>query len=291
MSATGDALTLVIPLRARNGIALEDFYEYWLNAHVTLPARFPGISSIWLHSVSFAASKWPAVPGTSSRPDAKDELHGVPEATFPTLDDLGSFVGAARVQMEDGIHFLSECINYRSLRGNSVTLVDRTGDKAPDGHDGKLRHLIFLRRKRDLAAMDVRRFVTEKLGPAFARSPEVLKVRYHLFEELEGTLDHPGVALFKPPELQYQAVVEVVMEDERALERFVASPAWTETAEPLGQLCESVHAARVERCITTKHDGTMTLAGIRGVAVADVIKRLEAQSQRHEDVSRLFHRV
>ncbi len=47
------ALTLVIPLRAKAGMSLPDFYQYWLNAHVTLPPRFPGISSIWLHVVSF----------------------------------------------------------------------------------------------------------------------------------------------------------------------------------------------------------------------------------------------
>ncbi len=52
----------------------------------------------------------------------------------------------------------------------------------------------------------------------------MLEVRYRLFEEREGTLDHPGVALFEPPELQYQAVARMVLVDERALQPFVASP-------------------------------------------------------------------
>jgi hypothetical protein len=54
LAAPADYLTLVMPLQARAGTSTRDFYEYWLNAHVTLPARFPGISSIWLHAVSFA---------------------------------------------------------------------------------------------------------------------------------------------------------------------------------------------------------------------------------------------
>jgi hypothetical protein len=41
-----DDMTLVIPLRAKDGMTLPDFHDYWLNAHVTMPARFPGISSI-----------------------------------------------------------------------------------------------------------------------------------------------------------------------------------------------------------------------------------------------------
>jgi hypothetical protein len=49
-----------------------------------------------------------------------------------------------------------------------------------------------------------------------------------------------------------------------------------------------VHAARVSRCITTKYQGTITLAGVRGVAVADVIRRFGADSQLDDEVSALF---
>jgi hypothetical protein len=49
-----------------------------------------------------------------------------------------------------------------------------------------------------------------------------------------------------------------------------------------------VHAARVERCITTKINGQITLAGVRGIAVADLIRKLAAESQREADVSELF---
>jgi hypothetical protein len=52
-TAPADGLTLVMPRQARAGMSTDDFYEYWLNAHVTLPARFPGISSIWLHAALF----------------------------------------------------------------------------------------------------------------------------------------------------------------------------------------------------------------------------------------------
>jgi len=45
---------------------------------------------------------------------------------------------------------------------------------------------------------------------------------------------------------------------------------------------------RVNRCITTKYQGAITLAGVRGVAVADVIRRLGASSQLDDEVSALF---
>jgi hypothetical protein len=212
----------------------------------------------------------------------------VPEATFPTMADLELFQSYAHVQMVDGINFLGEVITYSSLGGNSATLVDKLGDAAPDGHDDLVRHLLFLRRRADVPADELRRFVTETLAPAWAGSPEVLKLRRHLFEPLEATLDHPGVVLYKPPELQYQAAVEVVVADEDALARFAASPAFTGTADGLAAHCEAVHAARVDRCIATKDRGAITPAGVRGVAVADLIRRLGADSQRDAAVSALF---
>jgi hypothetical protein len=224
----------------------------------------------------------------SHRPEPEDEFHGVPEATFPTMADLELFQAYAHLQMVDGINFLGEVITYSSLGSNSATVVDKLDDAAPDGHDNLLRHLLFLRRRADVPAAALRRFVTETLEPAYAGSPEVLKLRRHLFEPLEATLDHPGVVLFKPPELQYQAALEVVVADEDALTRFAASPAFTGTADGLAAHCEAVHAARVDRCITTKDRGAITLAGVRGVAIADLIRRLGADSQREADVSALF---
>jgi hypothetical protein len=281
------ALTLVIPLRAKAGMSLADFYQYWLNAHVTLPPRFPGISSIWLHVVSFDRQLWPRLAGVSHRPEPEDEFHGVPEATFPTMADLELFQTHAHVQMVDGSNFLGEVITYSSLGPNSATVVDKL-DAAPDGHDNLVRHLLFLRRRADIPAAELRRFVTETLEPAYAGSPEVLKLRRHLFEPLEATLDHPGVVLYKPPELQYQAALEVVVAGEDALARFAASPAFTGTTDGLAAHCEGVHAARVDRCITTKDRGAITLAGVRGVAIADLITRLGADSQREAGVSALF---
>jgi hypothetical protein len=281
------ALTLVMPLRAKDGMSLPDFYDYWFNAHVTLPPRFPGISSVWLHTVSFPDSVWPPVAGAGNRPEPLDEFHGVPEATFPTMADLAAFQAASGVQMADGINFLSEMLAYPSVGAHSRTVVDSL-DPAPDGHDNALRHLIFLRRRPEVPVEQLRRFVTETLAGAYASSPAVRKVRYHLLEAIEVALDHPGVVMSKPLERQYQVCLEVVLADQRALREFAGSAAWTGTVRQLAEHCEAVHAARVARCVTTIHNGRITLAGVRGVAVADLIGRLGAKSQRDPAVSRLF---
>jgi hypothetical protein len=286
--APADFLTLVMPLTARQGMTNADFYDYWLNAHVTMPARFPGISSIWLHPVSFEDAVWPRTPGVSHRPPPEDEFHGVPEATFVTLAGLAEFQASAKVQMDDGINFLQEIITYQSVGDATETVADRTGVPAPDGHDGLLRHLLFLRRDERVTADEFRRFVAGTLAPAWAAAPEVLKLRRHLFEEVEVALDHPGVRMSKPLDRQYQAALEVVVADDGALARLAASPLWSQTADQVAAHCAAVHAARVSRCITTKYRDTITLAGVRGVAVADIIRRIGASSQLDDEVSALF---
>ncbi len=272
-----DVLTLVLPLRKKESIDLADFYDYWLDAHVTMPPRYPGIDCIWLHRVSWETSLWPQVSGVSSRPEPEDEFHGVPEATFTSFDGLAAFQGASGLQMDDGINFLGEQIAYRSL-SNSRTLVDLT-DPAPYGGDDLVRHLLFIRRRPTVDVDAFRAFITERLAPAWAQAPEVLKVRTHLLEEVELTLDHPGVRMFKPLELQYQAMVEVVVADTGSLQRFSESPEWTATAAELAEACEAVHAARDEQCITTKFHGQITLEGVRGISAGSAIRRLDAANQ------------
>jgi hypothetical protein len=227
------------------------------------------------------------VPGASGRPAEEDTFQGVPEATFPTMEDLAAFQGASRVQMEDGINFLSQMIGYAALSGNSATIRDTT-DPAPDGTDTLLRHLVFLRRRPEISVAEFRAWVDGGLVPSLAGSSEVGKLRRHLFEQLDITLDHPGVVMTKPLERQYQAMVEVVVADADSLARFSRSPAWTRASEGIAAHCAAMHAARVTRCITTKDHGRITLAGVRGVGVADVIRRLHADSQTHDDVLREF---
>lgn len=288
-AAAADCLTLVMPLKARADMTRHDFYEYWLNAHVTLPARFPGIDSIFLHCVSFDENDvtWPQSPGVSHRPPDEDDFEGVPEATFVTMEGLAEFQAASKVQMDDGINFLQELIAYASIADHTQTVSDNTDLKAPDGHDNFVRHLLFLRRRVDVSVEDFRTFVAGTLAPHIAASPDVLKVRRHLFEEVETTLDHPGVRQARPLNRQYQAALEVVIADQASMDQFQKA-AWAQLAGQVATNCEAVHAARVTRCITTKYQGTITLAGVRGVAVADVIRKFSAESQLDDEVSALF---
>src|ERR1700759_3733730 len=155
--------------------------------------------------------------------------------------------------MDDGINFLQEIITYLSPGDATETVADRTGVPAPDGHDGLLRHLLVLRRGAGVTAGAFRLSGRGPLPPPWSASPDVLKRRRPLFEEVEPTLDHPGVRMSKPLDRQYQAALEVVVADDGALAQLAGSPVWSQTAGPVAAHCAAVHAARVSRCITTKY--------------------------------------
>src|ERR1700761_4401413 len=95
-----DFLTLVMPLTARPGLTNADFYDYWLNAHVTLPARFPGITSIWLHPVSFGDATWPRPAGGQSPAAARGRVPGCARGRVRRRGRAGRIPG--RQQGPDG---------------------------------------------------------------------------------------------------------------------------------------------------------------------------------------------
>jgi hypothetical protein len=98
----------------------------------------------------------------------------LPAAALVTLEGLAEFQAASKVQRDDGINFLQEMIAYRSIAEAARTVTDRSGLPTPDGHDGLVRHLLFLRRRDDIAADEFRAFVAGTLAPAWQQSTSQL---------------------------------------------------------------------------------------------------------------------
>lgn len=283
-----DAITLILPLTKKESISAEDFYDYWLNVHVTLPARTSGIHSIWLHVVDFDEVTWPKISGVTDRPGPDElQIHGIPEATFLGSADLATFQEQSHLQMDDGLNFLAAQIAYRSDGLNTSTLKNQIPPD-PDGSDGQVRHILFLRRRAAISTEQFRTFVKDVFAPRIAGLPGVLKVRRHLFEEVELTLDHPGVAMFTELKNQYQAAVEVVVDNDESMAALSTSPDWVGMTKEAAEHFVAAHAAHVSRCLTTKYDGKITLIGVRGAATAEVIHRLRADNQTQPELSAWF---
>ena len=105
------------------------------------------------------------------------------------------------------------------------------------------------------------------------------KVRRNLFEPVEITLDHPGAVMSKaagpavPGKPGGGGRRRGNAGQIRRLTSVDPVRRYPGGARRRGARCP------VDRCITTKYRGAITLAGVRGVAVADVIRGIGAKSQ------------
>jgi hypothetical protein len=274
-------LTMIITLRRRPAIPPDLFFEYWVNAHAgQIASRLPGIHNLRLHELSYERGLlWPRVPGIQHELPEEDRFDGIPEPVFASEEGLQQFLGAMAPLMEDEANIFEETIAYQSFGENSTTLVDRTdGDRGR----GVLRFLLFLQARENLEADAFRRYLRDEHAPALAAEDPVLMARLHLFEPYTddyGGLDARGLSHAKPPEKQYQAMLEIVFRNGLGLGAFARSTAWTETLERQADHIRACHAFGVPVLHTLRSDGELTLAGLRTPMIADLIERVGAASQ------------
>ena len=164
-------------------------------------------------------------------------------------------------------------------------MVDRLPDPAPDLAEPVLRFLVFCKQADHIDSDAFRGFVLDRLAPAWAQSPELRKLRLHLFEPYVNEdllMDARDLSHYKAPEKQYQACLEVVFDDALALRRFAASDRWL--ADEQRAHMREQHAFEVTRRYTMRFGGQITTTGLRGSAEAELIHRVGAINQFGADV-------
>ena len=279
-------LTFLYTLRRRRSVDPDLFYAYWRDTHCQVSARLPGQHSLWIHLLDFErGGLWPRVAGIERTLAPEDRFDGVPEVVFLSSQDVETF-GAAMAPLEgDEVNIFEETIAYRATGENSFTLVDRLADPAPDLDEGVLRFLVFCQRSSEVGEREFRRFLRDDLGPRWASSEELLKLRVHLLESYADEdllMDSGGVEHHKAPDKQYQACLEIVFADALALRRFAAGPAWA--ADEQRRHLRAHHPFLVWRRYCMRYGGRGTLTGLRTAAVAEQIHRLGAVNQTEPDV-------
>jgi hypothetical protein len=275
-------LTMVITLRRRRAIPLDLFFDYWVNAHAAqIAARLPGIHNLRLHELSYDEGQlWPRLPGVEFDLPEEDRFEGIPEPVFADQAGVEAFLGSMAPLMDDEANIFEETIAYQSLGGNSHTFSDHTGADA--GDRSLLKYFLFVKASDGLSSEAFREFATQELAPRLAAADEVVMLRQHLLEPYHddyGGLDARGLSHAKPPEKQYQAMIEIAFQDALGLGTFARSEAWAELAGLIPQNIRACHSFRVGITHTLRRDGQLTLDGLRTPMVADLIRRVGAASQ------------
>jgi alkylhydroperoxidase/carboxymuconolactone decarboxylase family protein YurZ len=192
--------------------------------------------------------------------------------------------------MDDEQNLFRKAIGYNTSLGNSTTYKDGIEVGDPNG-PLELPKFHVLVKKADGVTVAAFRDGLTGFAAGVSTSPDVLKFRLHLFEEVDASRpDAAGVAHSEPPEESYQAAFEIAFASREQMDRFFASPPYTAAVKSLPKYAKQMRVFPERSSYTFVYRGKMTLAGQRGSTVAELISTAGAANQLREDVTSLMLR-
>lgn len=274
----------------RSGISLQLFDDYWRNVHGPVCARLPGQFQYWqLHVAHNEGGVWPQIPGVNYLTAPDDQFEGIAELTFRSDADRNTWFKAAAILMDDEHNLFRKAIGYNTSPGNSITYVDGIPTGNPNGSLGIQKFHVMVKQADGVSTADFRKYLKTTFAKTAASSDLVLKLRLHLFEEVDASRpDAAGVAHAEPRELSYQAAFEMAFSNRLEMESFFASEVYQAAVADQAKYVKHICPFPERDPYTFVYDGAMTLAGQRSSTVADLITRIGAVNQLKSDISSLM---
>ncbi|MBM2815572.1 MAG: Ethyl tert-butyl ether degradation EthD [Ignavibacteria bacterium] len=279
-----------VPLWKRDGITLDTFDDYWSNVHGPVCSRLPGQHQYWQFHVAHSdGGMWPTLDGISYNTQEAEQFDGIAELSFRSDDDRKTWFQAAGMLMDDEHNIFSKAIGYNTATGNSITYVDGIENPIPNGAQDLIKLFVTFKQSSSVGVVDFRNFLSKKFAPALAKSDYLLKLKLHMFEEVDNTRPPAaGVAHAQPESEQFQAIIEIAFKNRFFMERFFASNEYNETIADQPKYFKQISAFPQRTAFTFVQDDEITLAGMRGSKVADLILNIGATNQVREDIIALM---
>ncbi|NER30159.1 MAG: EthD domain-containing protein [Symploca sp. SIO1C4] len=275
----------------RKGISLNVFDDYWRNVHGPVCARLPGQYQYWqFHLEHNQGGLWPAIEGVEYNTLAEDQFDGIAELTFTSESERQSWFHASVILMEDEHNLFSKAIGYNSSFGNSKTYVDRLETGIPNGELNVLKFHVMVKKASGVSVEAFRQYMTDTFAASVVKSDLVLKLRLHLFEEVDNSRpDAAGVSHFEPLEKQYQAAFEIAFSNALEMEAFFASQEYAAAVANQANYIQQISPFPERTAYTFVYDGKMTIAGQRSSSVAELIAEVGAINQLKDDIVSLMN--
>ena len=254
--------------------------RYWRDVHSPAIARRAGLWE-YRHS-QYAAVKadlFASVPGVRYACAAGWQLMWLSDVRYADQAGLDAFGrspdGEVKAHLLADIELLvDQSSTYKAVGENARTLVDATGNPAPQGAALPSSYAVFFRQRGDQEAALHK--TVRGLAERWARVPGVLRLRVHIFEAPDMEAEKRGGYPIKthPKELQYQAWIDMVLSGD-AVARELISPADGADYACIGE----IHAYPVENVYTFNYGGRATLVGLRGFCAYEAISKFDAVNQ------------
>ena len=252
---------------------------YWRDAHSPAIARRDGLYEYRHYPLDpIRAGLFAPLDGIDLEGTPGEQLMWLSDVRYVDEAGMDAF-GASPPPAEKGKILgdidliVDKSTTYKVIGENGRTLADSTGDPAPAGPAAHPTFEVFLRQKGEEAPF---RAAVRALAERWAASDGVKRVRLNLFEvpdmEAERAAGYPVKT--HPVEMQYQAWIDLVVDDEAAARGLLAG------APDLGATVTAVHAYPAPAVYTFNWNGRPTLAGLRGYMALEAIRNLGADHQR-----------
>ena len=261
------------------GLALDFVRRYWRDVHSPAIARRPGLHEYRHHQYDAVRTDvFAPLEGVSFACPADQQLMWLSDVRYRDDAALALFAAspepAVKAKLLADIDLLvDQSTTYRAVGASAQTLLDLTGDPAPQGPPPAPAFGVFFRQRGEEAAFQA---TVRALAARWARGAGVLRVRLNLFEvpdmEAERKAGYPIKT--HPAERQYQAWIELIVADAGAARGLLA-------LEPgLAREVSTVHAYPVAATYTSVCAGRATLVGLRGYPAYEAIAHFDAAGQR-----------
>ncbi len=255
--------------------------RYWRDVHSPAITRRAGIYDYrHFQYDDVDAQLFGAVPGIDFACPQDEQLMWVSDVRYRDEAGLAAFDASPPADVKP--HMLGDIelivhksTTYRSVGADAYTYVDNSGDATPQGPPDRPSYAIFLR-QRSVEA-DFRGCVRD-LCQHWAESTGVVRVRMSLFEvpdmEAERKAGYPIKT--HPVEQQYQAMIDLVIEDRAVAARLIDPARGVDVAADIS----TIHAYPVAACYISVYGGRPTIVGLRGYPAHQAIEALGAANQK-----------
>jgi hypothetical protein len=255
-------------------LPLDVVRRYWRDVHSPSIARREGIWDYRHFQYDpVRADLFAPVPGIVTTCPDDQQLMWTSDVRYADDEALARF--SASPPPEIRAHILGDIdlivdqsTTYKACDDDAQTLVDNTGDPTPQGLPARPCFQIFLRQKgEDRVAFDS---AMRGMAAAWAKAPGVLRVRLSLLEAPDMEAERKAGYPIKthPPERQYQAWIDLVVDSEAAAAPLLGLD--VEAAALIG----TAHAYPVTTLCTFNYAGRPTFSGLRGFPAYDALKSL-----------------
>jgi len=262
-------------------LSLEHVRPYWRDVHSPAIARRAGIWEYRHYPLDpIRADLFRNLPGIDFAGKPDEQLMWLSDVRYRDEAGLAAFGNspgpAERAQILADIEMIvDKSTTYKVLGENGRTLVDETGNGAPAGPARWPMFEVFLRSRGEEKNF---RTTVREVAQRWSRTAGVLRLRMSLFERPDMEAERAAGYPIKthPPEMQYQAWIDLVIEHESVADALI-------TADDSGLAGEiaAIHAYPAPAVYTFNYGGHPTIAGLRGYAAHVAIESLNATHQKN----------